>query len=131
VLFMTLMLMRCLRCCWLSFDAVVLWCWYDMNYLYVAVDLIWVVSVDLSCEVVRSRPNYWNHISCSRSSSCKMLRLSPLHTHLKKRAYALEPCAQKWRGLMPWSLFMLNSEEGLCPGLVPHAFAYQDDLRWF
>jgi hypothetical protein len=30
------MLMRCLRCCWLPFDVVMMWCWCDMNYLYTA-----------------------------------------------------------------------------------------------
>ena len=39
-----------LRCCWLPFDAVMMWCWCDMNYLYTAESY---ENVGLSQEVIR------------------------------------------------------------------------------
>jgi len=69
---------------------------------------------------------------CLTYLSCK--RLSLMHTHSEMRAYALEflltsdenSCpgafAHQRRGLMPWEYIYAPSDEGLCHGLVPHAF---------
>jgi hypothetical protein len=94
-----------------------------------------VVSVGLSCKVVRSCPNFWNHISCSRSSSYKMLRCRVevvrcwVHAYsFKLRAWcpgaivqicwgldALELLLNYVGGLMPWS-FCSIMLRAWCPG---------------
>jgi hypothetical protein len=121
------MLIRCLRYCWLSFDVVVLWCWYQMNYLYAA----YTTESYLRCKC-----------RC-KSKSCKMFM-----KFLRRKM--LSPCIliYRWRlmpwsfcstmtmelllnyvgGLMPWSLFTLNYVEGLMPWIGTTCICIS---RWF
>jgi hypothetical protein len=105
VLFMMLMMMRCLRCCWLSFDVVVLWCWYEMNYLYAA----YTAESYLRCKCR------------SKSKSCKMFM-----KFLRRKM--LSPCILIYRwGLMPWSFCSTTTMELL---LKHDDGAFAQPWRW-
>ena len=131
---MMLMLMRCLRC----------YC-YRLMLVYHDADMIWINMCCICC--------CWSLLRCKCRSKSRSYKMFMKFLRYKM----LSPCILIYRwGLMPWSFcstttveillnhddgafaqprrweLMLNhDDEGLCPRVVPHAFAFHDDSRWF